>query len=121
MDPSIIGNVDSLYALLGLGIVAITVLILDQRRRADRGPAVQAASVSEGEPSSNGKRPSEKDVRLLMAQNCQECKQVQDIKTQIAELRTEYKRDFAGLERNVSEHIRGVHERLDRVIERRAV
>ncbi len=63
-------------------------------------------------------------VRVLINEACRDCKQVNDIKAEIAGLRA----DFRGLERNMaqdlrdlkgemSSDIRGVHERLDRVIE----
>ena len=69
-------------------------------------------------PPSNGN--GDNFLRRLIAEHERDCSHNDEMKRQFAELRAEYKRDFAGLERNVSGDIRGVHERLDRVIERRA-
>lgn len=88
MDPSIIGNVDSLYALLGLGIVAITILILDQRRRQDRVSTVQAASETDTKPNSNGnsKYATKDYVEARVGQHEIHCSQAEDIKKTLIRL-----------------------------------
>ncbi len=84
MDPSIIGNVDSLYALLGLGIVAITVLILDQRRRAERTTTVASAEASAGqETTSNGHSVSANYVKRIVAENCRDCKRMETMEERL--------------------------------------
>ena len=83
MDPSIIGKVDSLYALLGMGIVAITVLILDQRRRADRVTVAAEASSAEVETTSNGHSVSANYVKRIVAENCRDCKRMETMEERL--------------------------------------
>lgn len=82
MDPSIIGKVDSLFALLGLGIVAITVLILDQRRR--QGQAAESRG-TEGERgiSNNGHSVSANYVKRVVAENCRDCPRVETVEKRL--------------------------------------
>jgi Tfp pilus assembly protein PilO len=54
-------------------------------------------------------------LRRLLAEHERDCSNVDEIKREIVQVRA----DIRTLERNVSEDIRGVHERLDRVIESR--
>jgi hypothetical protein len=105
-----IGQVDNLFAFLAVVVVAVVLgkPYLDKRRAEEppvQGPGAMAAST-------NG---TSDKVRVLINEACKDCRQVTDIKTEIAALRA----DFRGLEHNVATDIRGVHERLDRVIERR--
>jgi hypothetical protein len=85
MDPSIIGNVDSLYALLGLGIVVIAVLILDQRRRAERTTTVALAEASAAgqETTSNGHSVSVNYVKRIVAENCRDCKRMETMEERL--------------------------------------
>lgn len=62
-------------------------------------------------PNGNG----ENLLRRLIAEHERDCSNAGEIKREFAQIRS----DIRALERNVSEDIRGVHERLDRVIEGR--
>jgi hypothetical protein len=74
------------------------------------------AKPSKRNGNDNGKTPSEDRVRLLQAEACQDCKQVQEIKSEIEGLRREYRVDFRALQNNVAIDIRGIHERLDDIL-----
>lgn len=89
MDPSIIGNVDSLYALLGLGIVAITVLTLDKRRRQDRVPQAQAASETEPNGATNNGHPvSANYVKRVVAEHARDCNRLDRVEKRLDEIYT---------------------------------
>lgn len=64
-------------------------------------------------PKANGN--GENLIRRLIAEHERDCSNADEIKKEFAQIRT----DIRALERNVSQDIRGVHERLDRVIESR--
>lgn len=101
-------DITQISATLGpaaAAILAVTWFVVEVRRRTE--PATL---------SGNGDKPSESKVRLLMAENCQDCKQVADIKAEIEALRREYRADFRAMQSNVAIDIRGVHERLDDIL-----
>lgn len=113
MDLSGVKDLLTLCAFLAVCVVGIVQV---RQQRAAKGDTPETPRLG-GAPASNGHGVSANYMRAFVAENCRDCAQVAEIKREIKELRQEYKADFAGLERNLAEDIRGVHERLDRVIE----
>ncbi len=102
MDPASINNIFSLLAFLALIVLGILQV---------RGGRVSKPASGNDTPV-NGQPVSANYVKRVVAEHERDCK----VREEIAALRREMNAGFA----SASEDFRGVHERLDRVIERRS-
>lgn len=100
---SILANIDSLYALLGLCVLVFGGLVIDKRRREDK--RVQPAQVTaapqteqEANPSSNGRGVSANYVNRVVAENCRDCKRIEDVEQQISRMNTDLCRRLERIE-----------------------